>query len=132
MIDVKSLRALLAEATPGPWAATQLESGARFLTDSDELLIADVTRARDLDLIAAMHATLPALLDRLEKLEVENSELTEKYSNVILGIQELLEYVDKLEAVADEAARLDNRREENGEKPTYLTRALAALDEVAK
>jgi hypothetical protein len=61
----------------------------------------------DDDDIILVASSLPALLGRLASLEARNA---------------------KLEAVASEAARIDNRRAENGKPPTFLTQALAALE----
>lgn len=69
-MNIDNLKALLQAATPGPWwtesgvGGGYIESPTYTVGGCGEPFI-----DQDVKLIVAMHAALPALLDRLDKLE---------------------------------------------------------------
>lgn len=68
MTDTTKLRELLAKATPGPWRT--LSAPGRHLVHTPRLHghSAACGEREDADLIAAMHAALPALLDAADEV----------------------------------------------------------------
>lgn len=68
MTVVEQLRALLAKATPGPWGRHVVgDFGHVWLVSGpDDAFVAEKIGPNDAELIAAMHAALPALLDVAE------------------------------------------------------------------
>jgi hypothetical protein len=72
--EIERLRALLAEATPGPWHAHRQPTGTPWWIESeDEHGVADVERAEDAALIAAAVNALAALLNVAEATRFDHS-----------------------------------------------------------
>ena len=77
-VDTKALRALLEQATPGPWRSGMGQDASSYTSETpivesgpfdDPMTIADGLLDDDAALIAAAVNALPALLDAAERLE---------------------------------------------------------------
>ncbi len=104
MIDLPSLRALLAAATPLPWfdrgrhisrVPDNTGMGATLHTN----LIAVIADQSDAALIAAAVNALPGLLDRIAELEAACARLEAAYDRLaMIGPPAFVGTVDELEA----------------------------------
>lgn len=83
-VDIEKLRALLAAATPGPWAYyDDIRPDVRSAANRGGFMgaghIATVSRydgnTNDAAFIAAAREALPELLDEVERLRAENAQL---------------------------------------------------------
>lgn len=71
--STQELRGLMERATGGPWEHSEILRGNEVvrneLAGPDSEIAYDINDPADADLIAAMRNALPALLDRIERLE---------------------------------------------------------------
>lgn len=83
-MNVTKLRALLEAATPGPWARNKQDTRLDYI-ESDECEVAMDCYRSDAALIVEMRNSLPALLDRLDKLEAvaEANKKLLKHANIV-------------------------------------------------
>jgi hypothetical protein len=116
-LDIATLRALLAAATPGPWrnglgGIVQLSDGGKgypldYYPDCADVVTTDGADARvatepDLDLICAAVNALPTLLDEVERLRAVESDFNDTIDSCPPSGRQLIEVYEIARRIVDE------------------------------
>lgn len=103
MNKIDEMRVLERAATPGPWHCGELR-GAWELINSEHMMVGEVCKQEDMELIVAMRNALPALLDEKNRLTADlaiaQREAAQAQKERDAAVAELEKYKPHSEAIS--------------------------------